>query len=495
MIMHDTNDSNEHPLGANNSEKMDIEEFGTWFTGENTPFEKSLPTTVSIIYGRRGSGKTTCLQEAQKSNQYNIIVKIEKAHEFFDKLMHRVKCEKPIFYEGVADICEELIYSYFFRELKKREKDLEQLKAVCDYLDYSHELQKTFDGNADEIEERKLRYPLAKEEALSFLKKQKIKAIILIDNLDNYKLILDSEYLIIQGLLKTIGSFNIGGKKLYLRFCLPMEFTPLIFQRSENPTKDLTNMFALSWSGKEILYVIAKRLNVCMKDRGDSIAEIYRKDFDGKNPSEYIQRFFPETIENSMGIKENPIAYIMRHTQLLPRQAITYFNDIFHQAFNEGILRDGKYIPEKIIRDAVKKSEAIFAKEIIKGFEKQLPEIIEVFERCLDPDKHPDLLKMTPLFDYKMFLKHFKQCGDILQKRGNDNLSYFIKMFFETGCLGLVQNKTGFYVNGMFRYNTEKEWTPSYQKDICVHPMFTLTCPPEDSPYAIYPIGSKIAED
>ncbi len=44
-------------------------------------------------------------------------------------------------------------------------------------------------------------------------------------------------------------------------------------------------------------------------------------------PLELFNEFFPDTVVNQIGFEEPTIAYILRHTQLLPRQLLLILNE------------------------------------------------------------------------------------------------------------------------------------------------------------------------
>lgn len=463
--------SHHHPLGPIDSEDITDMNFEYYFSKLNPAFEDSLQSDPSFLVGRKGSGKTTMLKATRLSKNYKIVVDINK-REFFVYISQRLITDDKyyLFVESVAGICEEYLFSHLAKQMvEKTEINEDQKLKLRKYIDKNN-----FCNDTLSLSDLKL-------QVTNLLKERRWKAAILIDNLENSDILFDStNKLITQGLLFSIGRFNnkAENKPVSIRCSIPQEIYPRFFEISSNSLKDFENTMFLSWSPREILAMIAKRLELSRTVLGlemDSLKE-FRKN------SLFIMNILPQEINNAVNLKESAITYILRHTQLLPRQVLMYFNKILKLCFEnstQGNIQK-KITPGLIVR-AIDAYETTFAADTVSAYKHIFPEAHSVFKECI-----PDL---RPVFKY----------GDLdkLHNRFSNQMDYdyFLSLFFETGCVGVVDSITEQYVNGLFRYTSPIPLNPNKQAKLCLHPIFTKYfngLPPEDGQYAVFPVVSHI---
>src|SRR5690349_4386584 len=98
------------------------------------------------------------------------------------------------------------------------------------------------------------------------------------------------------------------------------------------PSKDFANSQILHWSSMELLELAAVRFATFLRRRNVALYErlIDHMNFhDRRAIREFWLRFVPPHVISQTGLQEDTLAYIMRHTQLLPRHIIKYAGEIF----------------------------------------------------------------------------------------------------------------------------------------------------------------------
>ena len=111
-----------------------------------------------------------------------------------------------------------------------------------------------------------------KREAQGILRRNRARAVILLDSIDNYRLDSKRFETVLSGLLMSVGSFNITRGAYEVRFCLPGELYFEFTKLSSNMTKDFSQMVVLHWSSGELLSLSAMRYLLYLElysDEGD----------------------------------------------------------------------------------------------------------------------------------------------------------------------------------------------------------------------------------
>lgn len=469
--------------------------FMYFFTSNDTPFHGYLQKRPNMIIGRRGSGKTTFLTATKLQKKHDIFIE-RKQHRFFRKVSLRISkrittCHAPITVEEAADICDEILYEYLFTRIKNDNlfKD-ENVSDITEYFEFDENTENLRSQCDDDTEDQRFEiFEAAQRQALNILEKTKRKVLILLDNIDEVKNTFDeTNKIVISGILRSIGRFNVN-KSFQIRFCVPEEIYDSYLQHSVNPLRDFRNVISLSWTAKEIISMIAKRLDIGIFALTPNLHKSCNLEIFNNNSFDFVRKFFPEKITSSTNLEEDPLCYILRHTQLLPRQVLSHFNTIFSKAYTEGILESGAVIPSEIIRTAIEEKENEMVVEILIGFQLLYPEASIVLER---------FLKTAPLkFSYGDLQRTFRQltCHSIMEQYDHDNFESFLTMLIQTGCIGVVENETNQYVQGLFWYNAKNKLHITNNSFLCLHPIFTKTRPPKEKPFAIYPRGSTVTEE
>lgn len=246
-----------------------------------------------------------------------------------------------------------------------------------------------------------------------------------------------------------------------VRFCLPAELYHKFVRLSSNPNKDFRRKLTLQWTAKELILLAAQRLKLYLSIY-DIPCFMQIKKLDTTNYSDALKlmkMFLPEKITNRFGITEDVISYIMRHTQLSPRQLIMLLNAIF--TFKNG--NEGPKISEGAIIRGIRSKEELLVNEILVAYRPIFPNADNVCKRCL-----PELKKKFTLGDLqRTFRTHGKRAIE------SDDFFDFQRMLIQVGAIGRVISETDIYIKGLFEYTVPHELVTSTDDTYCIHPLFS----------------------
>ena len=108
-----------------------------------------------------------------------------------------------------------------------------------------------------------------------------------------------------------------------IRFCLPAEVYHRFTRISSNPNKDFRRALRLQWTASELIFIGARRLGFYLDlYYPDLLRTLYPLNVSNRADAlRLFQLVLPEKIENQGGFQEDTMSYILRHTQLLRRNA------------------------------------------------------------------------------------------------------------------------------------------------------------------------------
>ncbi len=293
--------------------------------------------------------------------------------------------------------------------------------------------------------------------------------------------------LAISGLLKCQGSFRNPGGRNELRCCLPAELYYRFSELSSNPNKDFQNKIILHWRSEELIKLSAYRYSQYLKlyhpNRYESLRELNLHSREGA--IEFWSTILPSTINNRIGVIEDPIAYLLRHTQLLPRHILMLLNNISIKNRRYG--GNPIHFSEEAVMEGIYETEYTICDEIINAYEYVHPEAREICEKCL---------RYLPLrFDEGLLHRIYNRHGRTIT--GIYDYEDFKRVLIEIGVLGRVTKQTDRYVEGIFEYVIPHKLIVSSNDQLCVHPVFcevfSSIMPDEKNGerlYAIYPYGT-----
>ena len=338
--------SPERPFGpVATPEVVDPRIFQSLFDMDNTIAE-GLRKGPALIIGRRGSGKTAFLNSFHFDPDYSIIVSLQ-SEDAFPKMIRAIEQKLPenVLAEEVSLLWENLLWGAVFSELigQHGEQSVKDLKPVAQYLEgigvkqgmsyykimrvilkaieQLNDKVRVLIDTIEELSAQGITFGEAKSAAIEFMNRRGIKAIVLIDSLEQFPLDVPSMANTLTGLLRAVGRFNQPGQPCEIRCCLPSEIYPQLIKLSSNPLKDISSNIVLHWHAHELIHLAAMRYKRFIELY---FPDEFKRHFARVDVStrqgvrKFWDKILPHEIYNATGDVEDSIAYIMRHTQLLP---------------------------------------------------------------------------------------------------------------------------------------------------------------------------------
>jgi hypothetical protein len=206
----------------------------------------------------------------------------------------------------------------------------------------------------------------------------------------------------------------------------------------------------------------------------------------GIPPEDYeglLYRVIPTSIRNPSGIPEHTVAYVLRHTQLLPRQVLYIFNEALHRAIAE---HDRPTVRPSHIVDTVREAEAILCPEVFSAHSFRHRKAQKVARRLIP--------YLPSRFDDGYLHRMCNRAGI----KADFDLDYreVREMFTDVGILGRYLAETDRYLKAEFAYSMEGQMILSPDEEYCLHPLFVRqynakdALPSRKAGKAIYPSGT-----
>ncbi len=452
----------------------------------------------NVVIGRRGSGKTAFLQSSYFTNPKDLIVEIDKSKCLGEIVLavHGI----PIggrYPEAVSELWESVISTIVFGEAVKKYPELKLTKdflgkigaspeSNADHLswlllDTLRETQKgkTVGTIAEFIRRlHSVSYHDAKSELISHLKKNKIKAIVLMDSLESEGYILEDPDTAsaLKGLLKWVGNISEEASPIQVRFSVPGEYYFQFVELSSNPIKDFAKATNLRWKARELISLSAKRyLSYLYTYDSKKYSEWNEIDLgEPSNALDLLAEFLPTELELPNGERENCFIFMLRHTQLIPRQLFLILNKVFYEYSATSKLN------VSTIHSAVIEAGHVIIQEIFGSYNHRHPKASEACSRAIP--------HLPEIFKYGALHRQFNQSGKAL---GFEDFFSYIKMLVDIGAVGKVIDKQGKYSTGQFQYNYDSHLSVSELDMLCIHPIFRVMFPhgSQEIMSSIYPVG------
>jgi hypothetical protein len=452
----------------------------------------------NVVIGRRGSGKTAFLQSTYFTNPNDFIIEIDKARCLGEVVLAVNGIPTGGRYpEAISELWESITSTIIFGEAVKKYPGLKLVNKFLKNIGANHDstpdhlawllldtLRETHRGKTvGTIAEfiRKLHsvsYHEAKSEFIKSLKKSKTKAIILIDSLESEGYILEDPDTAsaLKGLLKWVGNVCEEASPIQVRFSVPGEYYFEFVELSSNPIKDFAKATKLRWKPRELISLSAKRyLSYLYMYDNKKYAEWAQVDLvQPNNALKLLGEFLPIETKLPNGNFEKSFLYMLRHTQLLPRQLFLILNNVFYEYFTTGELES------KTIHNSVIDTGHVIIQEIFASYNHRYPKSSEACSRAIP--------HLNEIFKFGDLQSVFNYSGRSL---GFDDRFYYIKMFVDIGAIGKVIETNEKYTLGQFQYNYDSRLSVSENDTLCVHPIFRLMFPgrQKESVSTIYPTG------
>lgn len=449
-----------------------------------TPFnDVAVDEDTYLIIGRRGSGKTALAQyfsfQEYISNPICIEVrKPELYQQVLSEISKRTSERRSIAVAHLKRVWEFVIWSLIAnairhdapevvktRKLEARNESLSHLVAsLIGYLmGLFTESEEGMTGNSLEriVDDENLDH--AKQLALKIAKSQPI--IIAIDTLEQYDIEDESLMNALAALIEYAATFNLAyaSKNIHLKVFVSGEVFPHMKEAVLlNPLKAVRNPVYLLWRPRDLLRLIGWRFYRYLQDANLWTNKAKKVDWEDDDDvlAKIWKPHFGASLTNARGADEDTWPYVLRHTQMRPRQLIVICNSIAKLAIQD---RTFPIFKSEHIIDGIKGAELELASEILNSFSTIYPRV----ERIVGA-----LMKLPKVFNGNELDKRASQSASEWPERYSP--SRFKQMVAELGIIGRVTRGTHEteYIDADFEYALTERLSLTHRDTCVVHPMF-----------------------
>jgi hypothetical protein len=176
-----------------------------------------------------------------------------------------------------------------------------------------------------------------------------------------------------------------------------------------------------------------------------------------------MRAVLPDSMTNGLGSEEDPVAYVMRHTQLLPRHLILNMNAVLRSALKHTGDAPPKATPDDVLA-GIREAEHRIVEGILRSYSYQCPHVAEALDALMNRSE-------STVMSTSSLHRAFNQAG--VRAKAGIGWNSFLQEALAVGALGIAENPTGRYVHGTFAYTFEYDLRPVEDRDdLCVHPLF-----------------------
>jgi hypothetical protein len=289
---------------------------------------------------------------------------------------------------------------------------------------------------------------------------------IVMDNLEDLHARIFELEEVLAGLFHAVGlavTHNGSGRPFGLQLCLPSELWDQIHRVSANPEKDFAGDYlTIYWTSRELLHLAGTRYRLFLQTHHPREFEALAARASGTDEPEVglLRAALPDLVGDG-GAEEDPLAYLLRHTQLLPRHLIEVLNSVFTARVPEST---PWAVTQEAVRVGTRAAEGIVLKGIFAAYRASYPFAPEAIKRLAH--------RLDVCFPAKNLRRVFNQEG-IRAVTGGD-FDDFVEMLFTLGVVGVKVDETSRYHKAHFQYTFDSPLNAQEDADeLCFHPLFT----------------------
>lgn len=453
------------------------------FFFRHTPFTTpALKRDTYLIVGRRGSGKTSLANYLTFQSEFPGAKCIDVEEEaFYNDLLLKIAAtagQAPeVAIPRIVRVWNYLIWCLVFRELK----DCDPVIAAANLFGQDHESVKALVLRiAKHIVSRFLKDDMvmvseieeflsnetvdtAKQKCLEVAKQTPI--IVAIDSLERYSIDDETMMRAVAALIQTTAIFNQDHAQqgLMVKLFLPAEVFPYLQEAVvSNPTKYIANPLYLQWRPKDLIRLVGWRFHHFLTAHdiaAQSPGVIDWDNFRSVHEKAWVP-YFGSRVVNRNGRTEDSFAYLLRHTQLRPRQLVFFCNDI------AGDLQDATTIPsfssEQIV-ESIGRKEIELATEVLNAYDGTYPNVAQIVSA----------LAGSPAIFRGNELDRIAHRTASQWKKGDYSPAKFRQLVAELGIVGRVrERRDSGHVMADFEYATMDRLHLNEQHLCVIHPLF-----------------------
>lgn len=304
----------------------------------------------------------------------------------------------------------------------------------------------------------------AQSAVLEFAREQPV--ILAFDSLENYSVENDQMMKATASLIQAAAKFNedYASKNLHLKLFMMAEIYPLLKEQVLlNPLKHVRHEIFLSWRPKDLMRLLSWRLRRHLKDHNLLKPTQSRLDWDDHH--DVLHRIwepqFGRMIQSNGGPPEPTFTYVLRHTQMRPRQVIVLCNSIASHAQANG--RFPQFSAEDILA-GVRNAEAALVDEVFNSYSSVYPNVALIAEA---------LSGLPRMFTGNLLDKAAPKTASLWPNREYSPYR-FRQLVAEVGIVGRVRrfDRSSGIVEADFEYGSHQRLGLQVTDDCVIHPMF-----------------------
>jgi hypothetical protein len=499
------------PLGPSDAGQIkDVEVAAKLFDFHNKSFHTLLRRELSVLIGRRGSGKTALLNSYKYRpyldrhakpaavgtmsdfRSYDMVIDV-LTYKQFDDMQKVVRGDQGQFrpIEAIVDDWQTFVTDYFFAKLVDEEmtegRNTEPIKRLNHYLhqdqdDYKRKIREMVWGVSllDRVksflhihtgDHAKMNCEDALALAATYLHDTKRRVLLICDSMDEYNVGDRGFDRTLGALIRFISQFNSRQDRVRIKLGLPAEIFPEVSRASANALKDLGDVDQVTWTAGELAQIAAHRFRLFLELYDvDEFVRVADLDVDQRTDVRvFWNHFFPPTVKNRYAVEEEPLTYIFRHTQLLPRQFLMTLQKVITKSHVE----TGSYrrFDAQFVSEAVESTEPLIASEILQAFGHVYPAAEALCK--------PIFANFPTVFSYDELEDRWRKVGRAVARRHapkvlpDFDMPEFGEMLVRMGIVGVGHDETDRYHEGHFGYDSIAPMNIGQGHALCLHPIFS----------------------
>jgi energy-coupling factor transporter ATP-binding protein EcfA2 len=492
----------EYPFGAESCEHEYAvlqDRYREFFYDLSRFNQEALEQDTYLIVGRRGSGKTSLTRyfEFQDKIQRTrcILVDVSDIYNTLNRRLGSHAYLNPDLVVGdVRRIWDVLFWLLIFSEYCEQDENLlDQIYRLIGIHQPCKEAGEIFQyiaknyldengGITDELMQLQNdpEFQTARTTVLGITPNEPV--IVAVDTFERYDRENEIMMSITAALIQSASDFNIryARQGIHIKAFISSEIFPYIKEGNiPNTTKFIRNPVYMNWRPKDLVRLITWRFKKSLAFEGHA-AGMMRVDWENFNEvrTRMWNPFFGEEVINLRGQPEQSLPYILRHTQMRPRQLVVLCNAIAREARNAGKYPNFREIS---IAQVIANAESDLADEVLNSYNRIYPGVADIAQEAL---------AHTPAIFQGNYIDKVARKSSRFWPNNSYTAAGFRKLVAELGIVGRVRKKderTGI-IEADFEYFLKDRLVISDSDECVIHPMFyTKLQVVRDLPYIIYP--------
>jgi hypothetical protein len=466
--------------------ELDIDQYRTVYFG-NTPFnDAALDWRTYLIIGRRGAGKTALSHyfSFQTTIRNSLVIDVDEPKEYqrvLTQIARRAADTPEVAVPQAAEVWTYLIWCLIFENTKAHSKAIGDACIPCEqgkkqshtgFLNTAIDwLLARFRDSTERDEEKVLNslveadnFKEATAEVLNYANAHPI--FVAIDTLEKYDIADAGLINAIVGLVEAAARFNVSYAKrgLHLKVFVSGEIFPYLMEVAlQNPLKSVKHPVHMLWRAKDLLRLIAWRYHRFLQ-KNSLLLPQSRVRIDWDDPKDVLTKawipYFGHSLKNKRGTAEHTFSYVLRHTQMRPRQLIVLCNTIAERAARSGTF---PVVNNNDLIRGVENGEQQLATEIVNSYSRVYDGVADIVRA---------LTRMPASFLGSELDRRAPESAAHWHK-GGYSPSAFSRLVVELGIVGRVvkESRSG-YLDAEFEYSQRVSMRVTHRDKCVIHPMF-----------------------